>query len=351
MITRLAKAGLAATLSVTTLTTGAVLAAGAAAAAPAATPSTSAQHVAVSQSGNYPGGFFRSGNMSASWVSAGTADLTGPTHFTVDLPPGISTDGAMFYSTPYDYTFSTTLSPDGRHLEAVLTGTRVVGKSEFMKLNLRTTPGVPVAGVITVTAANPNDTDPTGHISRYDLGTGGYLPATTQAAPAVTGLDTTTGPGTGGTAVTVSGSNLGSGMVLVGGVPAAGSCTDTACTVTTPGGSGSAPVTVVTPGGTAAAASAFDYTGAAPPAPPAPAISSLSPAASGPVAGGNAVYVLGGNLAAGTVAFGGVPAAHVSCGPSFCSATAPAGSQSGPVGVTVTTAGGTSAPVTYTYTA
>ncbi|MFF7995347.1 IPT/TIG domain-containing protein [Kitasatospora xanthocidica] len=374
MITRLAKAGLAAALSVTTLTTGAVLAAGAAAAAtpkvsapavsapkvstPAAsasavsasTVSTSGQHVTVSQSGNYPGGFFTTGNMSASWVSAGTADLTGPTHFTVDLPPGVTTDGAMFYSTPYDYTFTETLSTDGRHLEAVLTGTRVVGKSEFMKLNLRTTPGVPIAGVITVTAANPNDTDPTGHISRYDLGTGGYLPATVQAAPAVTGLGATTGPGTGGTAVTVSGSDLAHGMVLVGGVPAAGSCTDTDCTVTTPGGSGSVPVSVVTPGGTATAAAAFDYTGAAPPAPPAPSVSSLSPA-SGPVAGGTRVNVIGGNLTYGTVAFGGVPATHVSCGPSFCTATAPAGAQSGPVNVTVTTAGGTSASATYTYTA
>ncbi len=264
MITRLAKAGLAAALSVTTLTTGAVLATGVAAAAPAAprsasAQSTSAQHVTVSQYGNYPGGFFTTGNVSASWVSAGTADLTGPTHFTVDLPPGVTTDGAMFYSTPYDYTFTTTLSPDGRHLEAVLTGTRVVGKSEFMKLNLRTTPGVPIVGVITVTAGNPNDTDPTDHVSRYDLGSHSYLPATVQAAPTVSGLDTTTGPGTGGTAVTVSGSNLAHGMVLVGGVPAAGSCTDTACTVTTPGGSDSAPVAVVTPGGTATAPATFDY--------------------------------------------------------------------------------------------
>ncbi|MEU6971623.1 IPT/TIG domain-containing protein [Kitasatospora aureofaciens] len=344
MITRLAAAALGAALSMTFLTTGAAVA------APADTPSNSAQHVTVSQSGNYPGGFFTSGNMAASWVSSGTSDLTGPTHFTVDLPPGVTTDGAMFYSTPYDYTFTETLSPDGRHLEAVLTGTRVVGKSEFMKLSLRTTPGVPVAGVITVTAANPNDTDPTGHVSRYDLGSGSHLPATVQAAPAVTGLGTTTGPGAGGTPVTVSGSNLAHGMVLVGGVPAVGTCTDTACTVTTPGGSGSAPVSVVTPGGTAIAPAGFDYTGAAPPAPPVPVVSSLT-TTSGPVTGGTGVYVQGTNLTYGSIAFGGVPAAHVSCGPSFCSATAPAGAAPGPVDVTVTTAGGTSAPVTYTYTA
>ncbi|MBD0669265.1 IPT/TIG domain-containing protein [Streptomyces sp. CBMA156] len=349
MITRLAKAGLAAALSVTTLAIGAVLTTGAAAAAPAGTPSTSAQHVTVSQSGNYPGGFFTTGNMSVGWTTSGTADVTGPTHITLDLPPGVTTDGAMFFPTPPDYTFTTALSPDHRHLEAVFTATRAPGSYNFMKLNLATTPGVPIAGAITATVANPNDTDPTGHISAYDLVSKSYLPATVQAAPAVTGLDTATGPAAGGTAVTVNGGNLAGGMVLVGGLPAPGRCTDTACTVTTPAGSGSAPVSVVTPGGTAAAPAAFDYTGT-PPTPAAPTISSLSPA-SGPAAGGTRVIVFGSNLTYGTVAFGGVPATHVSCGPTACTATAPAGAQPGPVGITVTTAGGTSAPATYTYTA
>ncbi|MGW1178942.1 IPT/TIG domain-containing protein [Kitasatospora sp. NPDC002543] len=351
MITRLAKAGLTAALSVTTFATGAALATGATAGAtPAAArqTSTSAQHVTVSQNGNYPGGFFTTGNMSVDWTASGTADLTGPTHITLDLPPGVTTDGAMFFPAPKDYTFTTTLSPDHRHLEAVFTATRAPGSYNFMKLNLATTPGVPIAGVITATVANPNDTDPTGHVSGYDLGSKSFLPATVQAAPAVSGLDTTTGPAAGGTAVTVSGSNLANGMVLVGGLPAPGRCTDTSCTVTTPAGSGSAPVSVVTPGGTAAAPAAFDYTGT-PPTPAAPTVGALYDT-SGPVAGGTRVTVSGSNLTYGTVAFGGVPATHVSCGPSYCTATAPAGAQPGPVDVTVTTAGGTSAPVTYTYT-
>ncbi|MFF2548593.1 IPT/TIG domain-containing protein [Kitasatospora sp. NPDC058063] len=350
MITRLAKAGLAAALSVTTLATGAVLVTGATAEAATPAASTSAQHVTVSQSGNYPGGFFTTGNMSVAWTVSGTADLTGPTHITLDLPPGVTTDGAMFFPTPPDYTFTTALSPDHRHLEAVFTATRAVGSYNFMKLNLATTPGVPIVGAITATVANPNDADPTGHVSGYDLGSKSYLPATVQAAPAVTGLDTATGPGTGGTAVTVSGSNLANGMVLVGGVPAPGRCTDTACAVTTPGGTGSTPVSVVTPGGTASAPVTFDYTGAPPPAPAAPVVSSISPV-SGPAVGGTRVYLFGSNLTYGSVAFGGVPATHVSCGPTACTATAPAGAQPGAVGVTVTTAGGTSAPVTYTYTA
>ncbi|MFF0415831.1 IPT/TIG domain-containing protein [Kitasatospora sp. NPDC004745] len=345
MITRLAKVGLAAALSVTTLAAGAA----GATAAPAAVRSASAQHVTVSQAGNYPIFAHDSTNFSVTWTSAGTADLTGPTHLTVDLPPGVTTSGAAFYNTPYDYTFTETVSPDGRHLEAVFTGTRKPGVSNFMKVYVATNGTAPATGPITVTVGNPNDTDPTGHVSTYLLGTGPQ-PPTTQAAPAVTGLGTTTGPGAGGTAVTVNGSNLAHGMVLVGGVPAGGGCTDTACTVTTPGGSGSVPVSVVTPGGTATAPVTFDYTGAPPPPPAAPAVTNLT-TTSGPAAGGTLVYLQGSNLTYGTVAFGGVPAAHVSCGPSFCSATAPAAAGPGPVGVTVTTAGGTSAPVTYTYTA
>ncbi|MFF2147315.1 IPT/TIG domain-containing protein [Kitasatospora sp. NPDC058190] len=345
MITRLAKAGLAAALSVTTLSTGAAVAT----AAPADAPSPSAQHVTVSLNGYLPSTTPPGpGQFSVYWVSAGTADLTGPTHITLDLPQGLTTDGAMFYSTPYDYTFTETVSPDGRHLDAVLVGSRRVGFSEFMKLHVYGDP-TKASGQLVATIGNPNDTDPTGHVAVATLD--GSTPApVVPDAPSVTGLDTTTGPGAGGTPVTVSGSNLSHGMVLVGGTPAPGTCTDTACTVTTPGGSGSAPVSVVTPGGTAAAPAAFDYTGDPPPAPPAPVVGHLGPI-SGPVAGGTSVSIAGSNLTYGSVRFGGVPADRVSCGPQYCTAYAPAAGRPGPVDVTVTTAGGTSAPVTYTYTA
>ncbi|MER7757423.1 IPT/TIG domain-containing protein [Kitasatospora sp. NPDC097643] len=349
MITRLAKAGLAAALSVTTLAAGAA-GATAATAATATAASSSAQHVTVSLNGYLPSTTPPGpGQFSVGWTSAGTQDLTGPTHITVDLPPGLTTDGAMFYSTPYDYTFTETVSPDGRHLEAVLVATRTPGRYEFMKLKVYGNGTQQSTGRIVATVGNPNDTDPTGHIAVATLD--GSTPApVVQAPPAVAGLDTATGPGAGGTAVTVSGSNLTHGMVLVGGVPAPGSCTDTACTVTTPGGSGSAPVSVVTPGGTAAAPVTFDYTGAAPPAPPAPVVTSLT-TTGGPAAGGTQTYVIGTNLTYGTVTFGGVPGLHTSCGPKFCSVTAPPAAGPGPVSVVVTTAGGTSAPVTYTYTA
>lgn len=335
-----------AALAVTTLTAGAAATATAATtAAGTVKPAVAGPNVTVTQAGNYPIFPVDNTNFSVTWKSSGTTDLTGVTHLTVELPAGLTTSGAMITSFQ-DYTFTQTISPDARRLDAFFTGNRAPGRSEFMKVFVQSH-GTKPAGTIKVTAANRNDADPSDNVSTYLLGSGPQAPAT-QAAPAVTGIGTTTGPGAGGTAVTLTGSNLDNGFVLVGGSVAAGSCTSTGCTVTTPGGSGSTPVTVVTPGGSAAAG-AFDYTGAAPPAPPAPAVTGLT-TATGPA--GTQIYVQGTNLASGTVSFGGVPATRSSCGASLCSATAPAGT--GVVDVTVTTAGGTSAVVAadrFTYTA
>ncbi|MFE7526849.1 IPT/TIG domain-containing protein [Kitasatospora sp. NPDC057542] len=341
-IIRLAGAGLAAALFLTAATTTA-----GATTAPAGGPTLMRQRVVLTQAGNYPTEQNRHGVVSVSWRSIGTEDLTGPTHFTVDLPPGLTTGGAMFHSTPYDYTFTETVSPDGRHLEAVLSGNRRSGAEEFLQIPVVAEGTGPVTGAITARVANANDTIPTGHVSTYLLGIG-LLPSLFAPKPRIGEVGATTGPGAGGTPVTVAGESLAGAMVLVGGVPAPGTCTDTACTVTTPGGSGSAAVTVVGPGGTVEAPAAFDYTGAPPPPPVAPSVSGLN-TPSGPVGGGTAVIVTGEDLAGGTVSFGGWPATRASCGPQLCTATAPAADQPGPVDVTVTTAGGTSGPVAFTY--
>ncbi|MEU3569221.1 IPT/TIG domain-containing protein [Kitasatospora sp. NPDC036755] len=345
-IIRLAGAGLAAALSLTAAATPAG-AADLPAEAPAAT--VIEQRVVLTQAGNYPTEQNRHGVFSVSWRVFGTEDLGGPTHFTVDLPPGVTTGGAMFYSTPYDYTFTETVSPDGRHLEAVLYGNRRSGTEEFMKIPVVAEGTGPVTGAITARVANANDTIPTGHVSTYLLGIG-LLPPTIGSQPRIDDVSATTGPGAGGTPVTVTGVGLEGAMVLVGGVPAPGTCTGTVCTVTTPGGSGSAAVTVAGPGGTAQAPAAFDYTGAPPPPPPAPVLSGLN-TPSGPAGGGTAVIVTGANLAGATVSFGGRPATRHSCGPQLCTATAPPADRPGPVDVTVTTAGGTGGPLTFSYTA
>ncbi|MBO1416402.1 IPT/TIG domain-containing protein [Streptomyces sp. FH025] len=344
---RLAGVGLAAVLSVTTAAVTTAATTPAASAASVDGPTVMRQRVVLTQAGNYPTEQNRDGVFSVSWRSIGQEDLTGPTHFSVDLPPGVTTDGAMFYSTPYDYTFTQTVSPDGRHLEAVLQGNRRPGTDEFMKIHVHAAGTGPITGAITATVANANDLIPTGHVSTYLFGLG-PLPPTIGSLPYVDGVSATTGPGTGGTPVTLTGHGMAGAMVLIGGVPAPGTCTDTACTVTTPGGSGSAAVAVVGTGGTLHVPTPFDYVGAPPALPSAPVLSGLN-TPSGPVAGGTQIIVTGDELASGTVAFGGVPASRSSCGPQLCTATAPATDGAGPVEVTVTTAGGTSAPVTYTY--
>ncbi|MEU2792204.1 IPT/TIG domain-containing protein [Streptomyces sp. NPDC007100] len=327
------------------LAAAALFAAGPARAATAA----SGPDVAVSQAGNYPTQPNSYGNFSVSWTSVGTADATGVTHLTVDLPPGLKTGGALMYSTPYDYTFDQTVSPDGRHLEATFRGTRVPGRGDFMKVQVSSGAAKP-SGVIRATVAHRDDVNPANNVSTYTVN-GPQQPAGTPDRPAVTAIGTTTGPGAGGTAVTLTGTALDDGFVLFGNDRAATtSCTDTRCTATTPGGSGTVPVTVVTPGGAAGAPEGFAYTGPPPAPPAAPVVTGLN-VRGGPARGGTPVYVLGTGLAGGTVSFGGAPAAHVSCGEAFCSSTSPAGA--GTVHVTVTTAGGTSATVDadrFTYT-
>ncbi|MEV6978654.1 IPT/TIG domain-containing protein, partial [Kitasatospora sp. NPDC093806] len=220
------------------------------------TAAVTGPNVSVTQAGNYPIFPVDNTSFSVTWKSTGIADVTGVTRLTVDLPPGLTTSGAQMYSTPYDYTFTQTVSPDGRRLEAVFTGTRTPGRSDFMKVQV-SSHGTRPSGVITVTAANRNDADPSDNVSRYLLGSGLQAPVT-PAAPAVTAITPVTGPG--GTAVTVTGTGLTNGFALFGNAPATGTCTDTACTVTAPAGSGSVPVTLVTPGGSAAAPAAFTYT-------------------------------------------------------------------------------------------
>ncbi|OKH98323.1 hypothetical protein A6A06_29500 [Streptomyces sp. CB02923] len=316
---------------------------------PVGTTAPTGPDIAVSQAGNYPTTPNSYGNFSVSWASVGTADVTGITRLTVDLPPGLRTGGALMYSTPYDYTFEQTVSPDGRRLEATFRGTRVPGRGDFMKVQVSAGAERP-SGVIRATVANRGDVDPADNVSTYTVN-GPQQPAEVPYPPVVTGIGTATGPGAGGTAVTLTGTGLDTGFVLFGTAGATAShCTATQCTAITPGGSGSVPVTVVTPGGAADAPGGFAYTGPPPAPPAAPVVTGLN-ARGGPAQGGSSVYVLGRNLAGGTIAFGDAPAAHVSCGDSFCSSTSPAGS--GTVHVTVTTAGGTSATVDadrFTYT-
>ncbi|MGA2698200.1 MAG: IPT/TIG domain-containing protein, partial [Methanoregula sp.] len=118
------------------------------------------------------------------------------------------------------------------------------------------------------------------------------------------------------------------------------------CTAPAAGVAGGVNVTVTTPGGVSNVVT-YTYRNI-------PTVTSISPTA-GPLSGGNTVTIYGTGFGVGmtpvpTVSFGGTPATNVivSAGP-IITCTAPAAGIAGSVSVTVTTPGGTSNAVTYSY--
>jgi hypothetical protein len=191
------------------------------------------------------------------------------------------------------------------------------------------------SGTVDVTVTTPNGTSATGVADHFAYG--GAQPV----QPTVSGISPTTGPVAGGTAVTISGTDLSGGTVAFGDVAATGvSCTATSCSAKSPAGTaGTVDVTVTTDGGTSDSTAADRFTYLTPP-PPAPTVTRVSPA-SGPTSGGNTVTVTGTRLSGAMVSFGleAAPAAH--CTDTSCTVTAPAGQ--GVVDIRAETAGGTSA--------
>jgi hypothetical protein len=148
----------------------------------------------------------------------------------------------------------------------------------------------------------------------------------------------------GGTLVTISGTNLsGTTAVTFGAKPATNitNVSPTQVTAISPSGTGPVGVTVTTAGGTSNPIPFF-YIGA-------PFKSSLGPT-SGPLAGGNTVTINGVGLATATsVSFGANTATPTVVSDTQLTVTVPAGAAAGPVGVSVTTAGGTNNGLSYTY--
>jgi YVTN family beta-propeller protein len=171
---------------------------------------------------------------------------------------------------------------------------------------------------------------------------------TYDAVPTVTAISVNAGPVAGGTSVTVTGTGFVAGATTIdfGGIAGTGpSCTTTSCTATSPAGTaGAVNVTAVTLGGTSSNTATFTYEAI-------PTITSLNPLA-GPLLAGTVVTITGTGFVTGTtattVSFGGSAGTSVNCTTTTsCVATSPAGS--GPVNVTVTTAGGTSNTSVFTY--
>ncbi|MGA5699741.1 beta strand repeat-containing protein [Peterkaempfera bronchialis] len=150
--------------------------------------------------------------------------------------------------------------------------------------------------------------------------------------------------GTAGTLVTLTGTGFtGVTSVTFGGVPATSYTvvSPTQITAVAPAGSGTVQIVVTTTGGVSNGIN-FMY------ATPTPVISTVAPN-QGPVTGGNSVTLTGSGFTGATaVHFGAANAAFTVVSGTQVTAFAPAGTA-GTVNVTITTPGGTSAGVAYTY--
>jgi hypothetical protein len=167
---------------------------------------------------------------------------------------------------------------------------------------------------------------------------GAWVFIDTHSAPYVASVAPAGGPASGGTAVTITGSNLATATAVAFGATPATSFTvnaNTTVTAVSPAGAGTVDVTVTTPDGTSAtgAKDRFSYE---------PSVTSVTPA-SGSREGGTVVKVGGTNLLGATaVRFGAAAAVSYTVNSnSSITAVSPAGT--GTVDVTVTTPGGTSA--------
>ncbi|MFD0496299.1 MULTISPECIES: IPT/TIG domain-containing protein [Streptomyces violaceusniger group] len=166
------------------------------------------------------------------------------------------------------------------------------------------------------------------------------------AAPTLTAISPASGPATGGTTVTLTGTNLlGATAVKFGAVNATSFTVVSATQITAvaPAGSGAVQVTVSGPGGTSNGVS-YAYVVVA-----VPVLTAVSPG-QGPVGGGNTVTLSGSGLTGVTaVTFGSTPALSFTVvSATQITAVAPPGAA-GPVQITVTGPGGTSNGVSYFY--
>lgn len=180
------------------------------------------------------------------------------------------------------------------------------------------------------------------------------------SAPAVSGINPTTGPVSGGTSLLIAGSNLlgattvtfGTGATSVTATPT--SSTASSVSVRTPAwpfAPGAARVTATTPSGSSTQPVFFTFTSIAP-----PVLASLTPNI-GPVSGGNVttitgtglLYTTGVSFTQGTTTVNASSFAILSS-TQVAAVVPPAPVGAGPASVNVTNGAGTSAtPLTYTY--
>ncbi|MEU1883975.1 IPT/TIG domain-containing protein [Micromonospora rifamycinica] len=264
----------------------------------------------------------------------------GPVDVTVLLPGADATapDGFTYVAAPPTAASITPdTGPQAGGQPVTITGTGFVPGDTTVTFDGVPATGVTVApGGTSLTAVTPpGAVGPAVVLVTTDAGTAaplGYTYLADGSAADVTGLTPTTGPTSGGTTVTITGTGFtGATGVTFDGVPGTGFTVDPAGTtitvVTPPNTAGPATVRLVFPAGTAGAPS-FTYV--------APTITSIVPD-TGPTTGGTTVTITGTGLTGATgVSFGGTPGTNLVVSPDGTSLTVvtPPG-PTGPVDVTV----------------
>jgi hypothetical protein len=276
-------------------------------------------------------------------VTAVSPPGSGTLTVSVTNPYGTSEESIGFTYIPVptiaDGGLSPSSGPAGGGTTVAITGTNFIGTSEVTFGGTAAT-GVTVVSSTEVTAVTPTGsgtvpvvlTTPGGTATAPNEFT--YIPAPTISSSS--GLVPAAGPASGGTPITITGTNLSGSSSVTFGPNAATDVTVVSPTVVTavsPAGTGSVTVTLTTPGGTAVAATQFTYL-------PAPSGVTISPDV-GSAGGGTQVTIAGVNLTgASAVSFGSAAGTSVTqvSGTSVTAITPPG---TGSVTVTVTTPGGT----------
>jgi hypothetical protein len=310
--------------------------------------STAAGATSVSFGGNSASSVSCSSNSSCSAVApagTGTVDVT----VTVggETSPTVAADQYEYLDVP----LVTGVTPSSGTLEGgtaiTISGEGFAPGSTSVKVGPNEASGVNCASSSTCTATTPPGSGVNDVTVTTSSGTSPPNPPDDQFTyrPTVTGVVPSSGPESGGTAVTISGSDFstspGGTTVDFGPVAATEvSCSSsTTCTATSPAGTGTVDVTATVAGGTSLGSPADQFTYI-----PAPVVTAVSPS-SGPIAGGTQVTISGSGFTGATaVDFGSVPATTFSvASDASITATAPAGSAPGVLDVTVTAPGGESA--------
>jgi uncharacterized repeat protein (TIGR01451 family) len=101
----------------------------------------------------------RSANFAVLWTNVGVTSVTGTTQIGLTVPEGVTVTGIAMYATPYDYTFTSATSADGRHVDATYVGPIVTNRYLSMKVQYSVAPQL-AAGTVTATVANAGDVNP-----------------------------------------------------------------------------------------------------------------------------------------------------------------------------------------------